>query len=83
MPGGALAIARLGPEMHADALGGIVGASFVISNRPPTPDRHALAAGGDFAIHRVQDAGHVPQIECPDRVARIAVRRIAGVDAPV
>jgi pimeloyl-ACP methyl ester carboxylesterase/biotin carboxyl carrier protein len=35
------------------------------------PYRHSLATDGDFAIHLLSDAGHVPQIECPDRVARI------------
>lgn len=45
------------------------------------PHRHALAADGDFAIHLLKGAGHVPQIECPDRVARIVQRLISGVDA--
>ncbi|GGW39782.1 acetoin dehydrogenase dihydrolipoyllysine-residue acetyltransferase subunit [Gemmobacter lanyuensis] len=42
------------------------------------PYRHSLAAGGDFAIHLLSDAGHVPQIECPDRVARIVERHQSG-----
>jgi pimeloyl-ACP methyl ester carboxylesterase len=47
------------------------------------PYRHALAASGEFAIHLLKDAGHIPQIECPDRVARIVQRMIIGVDATV
>ena len=47
------------------------------------PYRHALAASGDFAIHLLNGAGHVPQIECPDRVARIVQRLIMGADAPI
>lgn len=47
------------------------------------PYRHALAVGGDFAIHLLPGAGHVPQIECPDRVARIVARHMAAVTAAV
>lgn len=46
------------------------------------PQRHALAADGDFAIHLLAGAGHVPQIECPDRVARIIMRQVSAVEAP-
>jgi len=42
------------------------------------PYRQALAVTGDFAIHLLAGAGHVPQIECPDRVARILARHIAA-----
>ncbi len=35
------------------------------------PQRHALVARIDCAIHLLDRAGHIPQIECPDRVARI------------
>ena len=35
------------------------------------PRRHALVARIDCAIHLLDRAGHIPQIECPDRVARI------------
>jgi pyruvate dehydrogenase E2 component (dihydrolipoamide acetyltransferase) len=40
------------------------------------PYRHALAAHGDFALHLLADAGHVPQIECPERLARILSRHM-------
>lgn len=46
------------------------------------PQRHALAADGEFAIHLLAGAGHVPQIECPDRVARIIMRQVSAVEAP-
>lgn len=45
------------------------------------PFRQALAVPGDFGIHLLGGAGHVPQIECPDRVARILTRLFAGVAA--
>jgi pimeloyl-ACP methyl ester carboxylesterase len=47
------------------------------------PVRQVLAADGDFGIHLLTGAGHVPQIECPDRVAKIISRLIAAADAPV
>jgi pimeloyl-ACP methyl ester carboxylesterase len=47
------------------------------------PHRHALAADGEFAIHLLSGAGHVPQIECPDRVARILARHLAAAEIPV
>ena len=45
------------------------------------PHRHSLAPAGDFAIHLLSAAGHVPQIECPERVARILARHLAGAMA--
>lgn len=45
------------------------------------PHRHSLAPAGDFAIHLLSAAGHVPQIECPDRVARIVARHQLGAMA--
>lgn len=35
------------------------------------PWRQSISVTGDFALHLLADAGHVPQIECPDRLARI------------
>ena len=35
------------------------------------PYRHAIAQRIDAALHLLDGAGHVPQMECPDRVARI------------
>lgn len=46
------------------------------------PYRHALAADGDFAIHLLAGAGHIPQIECPDRVATIISRQIGAIAVP-
>lgn len=45
------------------------------------PHRHSLAVAADFAIHLLSAAGHVPQIECPDRVARIVARHMLGSKA--
>jgi len=42
------------------------------------PWRQALSAPGDFALHLLSGAGHVPQIECPERVARILSRHLAA-----
>ncbi len=47
------------------------------------PYRQLLAADGEVAIHLLTGAGHVPQIECPDRVARIVARSLAAAEAPV
>ncbi len=44
------------------------------------PYRHVLAADGEFAMHLLAGAGHVPQIECPDRVARILARHLAAAE---
>ena len=46
------------------------------------PWRQALAARGDFALHLLAGAGHVPQIECPDRVARILLRTLTQAPMP-
>ena len=35
------------------------------------PCRHATAQRTDAAIHLLDGAGHIPQMECPDRVARV------------
>ena len=35
------------------------------------PCRHATSQRTDAAIHLLDGAGHIPQMECPDRVARI------------
>jgi pyruvate dehydrogenase E2 component (dihydrolipoamide acetyltransferase) len=43
------------------------------------PWRQAISVTGDFALHLLPDAGHVPQIECPDRVARILSRHLLAV----
>lgn len=46
------------------------------------PWRHALVAEGDIAINLLSGAGHIPQIECPDRVARILARHMAPAVPP-
>jgi pimeloyl-ACP methyl ester carboxylesterase len=62
------------------ALGRVTQPTCIIWGRQDhiLPHRQALAVTGDFAIHLLAGAGHVPQIECPDRVARILVRQFAG-----
>ena len=35
------------------------------------PSRHATAQRTDAAIHLLDGAGHIPQMECPERVARV------------
>lgn len=42
------------------------------------PWRQAISVTGDFALHLLTDAGHVPQIECPDRVARVLMRHLGS-----
>ena len=42
------------------------------------PWRQVLAVGGEYGIHLVDDAGHVPQIECPGRVARVLGRLMSA-----
>lgn len=44
------------------------------------PFAQAIAAEGEFALHLLSGAGHIPQIECPDRVARIAQQLISAVE---
>lgn len=44
------------------------------------PSAHGILADGEFALHLLTGAGHIPQIECPDRVARIAQRLINAVE---
>ncbi len=44
------------------------------------PWRHALAADGETAIHLLSGTGHLPQLECPDRVARLIVRLLAAAE---
>lgn len=45
------------------------------------PYRQALAVDGDFAMHLLAGAGHIPQLECPERVAQIVSRHLAASDA--
>lgn len=46
------------------------------------PPAHGIAAEGEFALHLLSGVGHIPQIKCPDRVARIAQRLINAVEVP-
>ena len=46
------------------------------------PMTQGIAANGEFALHLLSDVGHIPQFECPDRVARIAQRHISAVEVP-
>lgn len=45
------------------------------------PLRQAISAGGEVGLFLIDAAGHIPQFERPDRVARIVSRLIAGVEA--
>jgi pimeloyl-ACP methyl ester carboxylesterase len=40
------------------------------------PYRHATGTPSDAAVHLLQGAGHVPHLECPERVAQIITRHI-------
>jgi pyruvate dehydrogenase E2 component (dihydrolipoamide acetyltransferase) len=44
------------------------------------PHGHAIRADGEFALHLLAGAGHIPQIECPDWVARMIHRMIRSVE---
>ncbi len=46
------------------------------------PFAQGIAAGGDNAVHLLSDAGHIPQIECPGRVAPIVARLLLATDRP-
>ena len=46
------------------------------------PAAQSIAAEGEFALHLLSGVGHIPHIECPDRVARIAQRLINAVEVP-
>lgn len=45
------------------------------------PLRQAISAGGEIGLFLIDAAGHIPQFERPDRVARIVSQLIAGVEA--
>jgi pyruvate dehydrogenase E2 component (dihydrolipoamide acetyltransferase) len=44
------------------------------------PPNHGIVAEGEFALHLLSGAGHIPQMECPDRVAKITNRLIGAVE---
>ena len=46
------------------------------------PFAQGIAATGEFALHLLSGVGHIPQIESPNRVARIAQRMINAVEVP-
>jgi pimeloyl-ACP methyl ester carboxylesterase/biotin carboxyl carrier protein len=45
------------------------------------PHAQGIQADGEFALHLLTGAGHIPQIECPERVARIINRMILAIAA--
>ena len=45
------------------------------------PPNHGIVADGEFALHLLSGTGHIPQMECPDRVARITNRLISAVES--
>ena len=47
------------------------------------PLRQAISAGGEVGLFLIEAAGHIPQVERPDRVARIVLRLAAAVEAVV
>ena len=44
------------------------------------PHRHVFAAEGEVAMHLFKSAGHVPQVECPDRIAAVLRRHMAAAE---
>ena len=46
------------------------------------PFAQGVAATGEFGLHLMSDVGHIPQIESPDRVARIVQRMISADNDP-
>ena len=44
------------------------------------PHAQAIRADGEFALHLLAGAGHIPQLECTQRVARIISRMIHSVE---
>lgn len=40
------------------------------------PWRHALAARGEMALHLLPEVGHIPYVECPEKVAGILARNL-------
>ena len=46
------------------------------------PFAQGVTAIGEFGLHLLSDVGHIPQIECPDRVARIVQQMISADNDP-